>query len=162
MCSAWSNQYDLNTSIVRPFHTYGPGISLDDGRVFADFIADILAKKDIVLKSDGLAKRPFCYLSDATIGFLTVLLKGEVAEAYNVGNPATEISMAELAKILSELFPDRKVGVRFDISDQTGAYLKSPISRACPNIEKINKIGWYPTTDIQSGFRKTVNSFLMS
>lgn len=160
MCVAWSKQYGLDASIVRPFHTYGPGISLDDGRVFADFIADILAKRDIVLKSNGLARRPFCYLSDATIGFLTVLLKGKAAEAYNVGNPMAEVSMLDLANTISQLIPERAVGVRFEVADTSSQYLKSPIARSCPSIEKIKKIGWIPTTSIEDGFRKTINSFL--
>lgn len=32
-------------SIVRPFHTYGHSFALDDGRVFADFLADVIKKE---------------------------------------------------------------------------------------------------------------------
>ena len=64
MCVSWAHQYGLHTSIVRPFHTYGPGIALDDGRVFCDFVADVIGHRNIILKSDGAAKRPFCYLID--------------------------------------------------------------------------------------------------
>ena len=32
MCVAWAQQYKLHASVVRPFHTYGPGMALDDGR----------------------------------------------------------------------------------------------------------------------------------
>ena len=43
-----------------PFsHTYGPGMDLNDGRVFADFVADLVMRRDILLKSDGMASRPF-------------------------------------------------------------------------------------------------------
>ena len=44
-------------------------MTLDDGRVYADFIADIVNNRNIIMKSDGLAMRSFCYLSDATIAF---------------------------------------------------------------------------------------------
>ena len=57
LCVAWAHQYGLHTSVVRPFHTYGPGMALDDGRVFADFVADVVAARDIVLHSDGLAQQ---------------------------------------------------------------------------------------------------------
>lgn len=160
MCAAWAQQYGLHASVVRPFHTYGPGMALDDGRVFADFVADVVACRDIVLKSDGLAQRPFCYITDATEGFLTVLLKGETAQAYNVANPRTDISMRDLAHTVAGLFPERGVGVRFDISPASNAYLKSHILRSCPSIEKIARLGWEPQIDVAEGFRRTILSYL--
>jgi UDP-glucuronate decarboxylase len=160
MCAAWGHQYGLDTSVARPFHTYGPGMVLDDGRVFADFVADVVAKRDIILKSDGLAKRPFCYIADATIGFLTLLLKGAKAEAYNVANPDAEISIRDLAVLVADLFPERNVGVRFEVPVCNGAYLKSPISRSCPSIGKIRAMGWAPKVNLQDGFRRTIQSYL--
>jgi UDP-glucuronate decarboxylase len=161
MCVSWSKQFDLYTSVVRPFHTYGPGMALDDGRVFADFVADVVAKRDIVLKSDGLAMRPFCYIADATIGFLTVLLRGGNSEAYNIANPFAEISMENLAVLISNLFPERNVGVRFEKLATDDSYLRSPIYRSCPSIEKIKKLGWSPGTGIEEGFRRTIASFIL-
>ena len=160
MCVAWAQQYGLHTSVVRPFHTYGPGMALDDGRVFADFVADVVAQRDIVLKSDGLAMRPFCYIADAAIGFLTVLLRGGKAEAYNVANPAAEISIRDLATIVAGLFPERGIGTRFEMPVSSDAYLKSPIVRSCPSIDKINGLGWSPTVGVSDGFRRTIQSFL--
>lgn len=160
MSAAWAEHHGLHTCIVRPFHTYGPGMALDDGRVFADFVADVVAKRDIVLNSDGGAKRSFCYLADATIGFLTVLLLGAKAEAYNVGNPDAELSIGELATVLSELFPERGVATRFKALEISNKYLQSPISRCCPAIDKIRHLGWFPTTGVKEGFRRTIQSFL--
>jgi UDP-glucuronate decarboxylase len=160
MCIAWYEQYGVPTKIVRPFHTYGPGMVLDDGRVFSDFVSDVVASRDIVLKSDGLAMRPFCYISDATLGFLTVMLKGEIGQAYNVGNPKNEISMLDLANTIVGLFPERRIGVRFDIKDGNKNYLKSPISRSNPSIDKISALGWSPSIDIRNGFKRTILSFL--
>jgi len=160
MCAAWAQQHGLHTSVVRPFHTYGPGMALDDGRVFADFVADVVAGRDIVLKSDGLAQRPFCYVADATLGFLTVLLRGEKAQAYNIANPQAEVSMRDLATAIAGLFPERRVGVRFDIPDASNVYLKSPIARACPSIAKLHALGWEPVVGIEEGFRRTIQSYL--
>lgn len=159
MCAAWAQQHGLHTSVVRPFHTYGPGMALDDGRVFADFVADVVAKRDIVLKSDGLAKRPFCYIADATLGFLTVLLTGGKAAAYNVANPEAEISIRDLATIVAGLFPERGISTRFDVPVSSDAYLKSPISRSCPSIDKIQGLGWFPTIGLHDGFRRTIQAY---
>ncbi len=159
MCASWAQQYGLHASVVRPFHTYGPAMALDDGRVFADFVADVVARRDIILKSDGLAIRPFCYLEDATIGFLTVLLKGAKSEAYNVGNPDAEISIRDLASVLAGLFPERGVRTRFEIPASSNAYLKSPIVRSCPSIDKVMALGWRPAIGVAAGFKRTIESF---
>jgi len=146
MCAAYQHQYGVPVKIVRPFHTYGPNVQLDDGRVFADFIADIINKKDIVIKSEGWAKRSFCYLSDATIAFFLVLLYGQIGEAYNVGG--FETSIRRLAKMLVE---------EYNLEMHTGN-AEPGYSRVCPDISKIQKLGWMPTTSVQDGFRRTVRS----
>lgn len=159
MCASWAKQYGLHTTIVRPFHTYGPGMALDDGRVFADFVSDILNNRDIRLKSDGSALRLFCYLADATLGFFTAMLKGEIGAAYNVGNPDAETSIADLARTLVKLFPERNLKVVFEKRAPDSVYMKSPVHRSCPSIEKVNGIGWYPTCGIEDGFKRTISSF---
>lgn len=161
MCASWAKQYKLDVSVVRPFHTYGPGMALDDGRVFADFVSDVVARRDIRIKSDGLAQRPFCYIADATLGFLTILLTGASAQAYNVANPWAEISMKDLAYSLINLFPDWDLGVKFEITNSARDYIKSPIMRQCPSIQKISELGWHPKIGINEGFERTIRSYLM-
>lgn len=159
MCVSWLNQYDVPVKIVRPFHTYGPGMLMDDGRVYADFIADIVNSRNIEMKSDGLAMRAFCYLKDATEGFLNVLINGNNGEAYNVGNPNEEISIIDLAEKLVALFPERKLNVIKKQAEQKG-YLKSGVQRNCPDVSKLNSFGWTPSTSIEIGFKRTVESYL--
>lgn len=160
MCVAWSHQYGLPTKIVRPFHTYGPGVRLDDGRVFADFISDIVNNRNIIMKSDGSARRAFCYLSDAMIGFFTVLLKGTVGEAYNIGNPTAEVSILDLAEILVNIYPQKQLQVIRDESSKSIHYLKSNVSRNSPNIDKARSIGWEPKINIIDGFKRTIETLL--
>lgn len=158
MCIAWFSQYKVPIKIIRPFHTYGPGIALDDGRVFADFCKNIINNEDIVMNSDGGAKRSFCYLADAVIGFFTVLLKGKVGEAYNIAGDK-EISILELAKILVNLFPDKKLKILCKQNKKKG-YLKTNVSSYAPDTTKIKKLGWKPRYTIQAGFKRTLNNYL--
>jgi nucleoside-diphosphate-sugar epimerase len=158
LCIAWLHQYGVPTRIVRIFHTYGPGMSLDDGRVFSDFVADVLGQRQITLKSAGNAVRAYCYLSDAVTGFLTVLLKGGVGEAYNLGNNQAAVSVRDLAARLVALFPERNLNVRQ--IEQPG-YLISPINQITPDTTKLERLGWRPVHSIESGFRRTVTSFLL-
>jgi UDP-glucuronate decarboxylase len=159
MCVSWFYQHGVPAKIIRPFHTYGPGMNLDDGRVFADFVSDVVNKRDIVMKSDGSAKRAFCYLSDATAGFFTVLLKGNDGEAYNVGNDKAELSIIDLANILVNLFPEKELKVIKKEEAEHGGYIKSKIIRSCPDISKIRTLGWEPIYSIEEGFKRTIGSF---
>jgi nucleoside-diphosphate-sugar epimerase len=161
ICVSYHSQYGVNAKIVRPFHTYGPGMALDDGRVFADFVANAVNKQDIIVKSDGGAIRAFCYLTDATLGFLKVLIDGENGQAYNIGNPNQEYSIFELANIIIGIYPEFKIRLVKQVStDSRNAYLKSPIKRNSPNIEKAIKLGWKPEVSVQDGFKRTIDSFL--
>ncbi len=133
-------------------------MQLNDGRVYADFVADVINGRDIEMKSDGLAQRAFCYLKDATIAFFKVLLNGASGQAYNVGNPEAEISIIELAETLVGLSNNAiKINrIKRVNSDQ---YLKSPIPRNTPNVNKLKTLGWKPETTIVDGFRRTIDSY---
>ena len=159
ICVSYFSQYNVKAKIVRPFHTYGPGMSLDDGRVFADFVSNIVNKENITLNSDGSAKRAFCYLTDATIAFFTVLLNGEDGEVYNVGNPEQEYSILELANILVDLYAEFKLKIILN-KELNPNYLKSSITRNSPNIDKLKKLNWQPKTSVSEGFSRTISSFM--
>ncbi len=155
---SWMHQYSLPALIVRPFHTYGPGMALDDGRVYADFIADIVANRDIKLNSDGSAIRAFCYIADASVAFFTVLLKGEPGQAYNVGNRNGESSILQLANLLTGMYPEKNLTViRFE--SQEAGYIKSVVSKIVPDTEKIRKLGWNASFNLEKGFDRTIKSY---
>lgn len=162
LCVCWNYQYGVKVKIVRPFHTYGPGVDLSDGRVFADFCKNIINSQDIILRSNGEARRAFCYIKDAVLGFFKVLLDGNDGEAYNIGNPSAEISIYELAQLLVSLYPEKKLLVRkeFIEGDLTTVKMKSPLIRSCPNIAKAMELGWIPITSIEEGFLYMVDSLI--
>lgn len=160
ICVSFYSQFGVNAKIVRPFHTYGPGMLLNDGRVFADFVSNVINKENIVLKSDGSAIRAFCYITDATLGFLNILVNGNNGEAYNIGNPNETKSIYELALIISNIYPKLKINVVKELQELSDInYLKSPIMQNSPNIEKIKKLGWYPRISTSEGFKRTIDSF---
>lgn len=112
MCFSFYKQFNLPIKIIRIGHTYGPGINLNDGRVFSDFIKNILDNKDLVIKSDGEAKRAFCYITDAINAFFLVLFNGKSGEAYNMSNNDYFVSIKELAEILTEkVFKDKGIDI---------------------------------------------------
>jgi UDP-glucuronate decarboxylase len=159
LCQCYWKQYGINTKIVRPTHTYGPGMNLNDTRVFADFVNCIIQNKNIELRSNGHSCRTFCYLGDATVAYFMILLSRNGGEAYNVGNPQCEISILELAKKLIHLYPDKKLKVEFKAND-VSEYLMSATQKSSIDISKIQRLGWKPCTSIEAGFKRTIDSFL--
>jgi UDP-glucuronate decarboxylase len=152
------HQYKIPIVIVRPFHTYGPGMDLNDGRVYADFIANMVNGTDITMKSDGSAIRAFCYISDAVIAFFKILLSGEPGQAYNVGNDECETSIIDLAEKLITLQPSKNLKVK-SFEEQSSSYMKSLVSRNAPDTSKIKSLNWVPSVNIENGFSRTIKSY---
>ncbi|WP_109486754.1 NAD-dependent epimerase/dehydratase family protein [Occallatibacter savannae] len=158
LCACWHAQFGVPAKIVRLSHTYGPGMELNDGRVFADFVANIVAGQDIVLKSDGSATRPFCYLADATEAHFRVLLTGKAGEAYNLGS-GMQCSVLELAEMLCRQFPEQGCKVVRQARSAGDAYVPSAVQGFELDLGKIHALGWKATTSIEEGFRRTVESY---
>lgn len=158
MCVSWHKQYGVPASVARLAHTYGPGLDLSDGRVFADFVRDVLAGRDIEMNSDGSATRAFCYVSEAVWGMFLVLLRGERGMAYNVCNDSACVSILELARTIASLCPPRIV-VKSASSKPDGVYMRSPIIRSCLDSSLVRALGWVPRVGIRDGFARTLRSF---
>jgi nucleoside-diphosphate-sugar epimerase len=158
ICVSYMHQFGVPIKVVRPGHTYGPGMDLNDGRVFADFVKNIVNGEDIVMNSDGSASRAFCYLSDATVAFFKVLLDGRAGEAYNVANPLSEVTIRELAEKLVALFPEKRLKVVCRERTSSG-YIVSNNTHCFASIKKIQSLNWNPGIDIEKGFYKTILSY---
>ena len=159
LCVSYAHQYKIDVKIVRPFHTYGPKMDLKDGRVFADFVSNVVMNKNLIIKSDGKTERCYCYLKDAVIGFLRVLINGKSGNAYNIGNPNETYSVKELAKKILET--QKQTSLRLIYQEQNDMnYLRSPYSKMIPNIDKVSKLGWKPTTTVIEGFDRTIKSYM--
>ncbi len=158
ICQAAFNQYKIPVKLVRLYHTYGPGVRFDDGRVFADFVSNIVNNEDIVLKSDGSAVRSFIYLVDTISGMFTALLKGKNGEAYNLANETSTVSIKSLAETLAQLYPEKKLKVIRKQRPLNDGYVESTISVNRPSTAKLEALGWKPHFSLQEGFRRTIQA----
>ena len=159
LCANFARQHGLPIKVARPFNNYGPGLKITDGRVIPDFARDILAGRDIVMLSDGTAKRTYCYVADAVVGYYKALVKGGAGEAYNVGVETPEITVTELADravaLAKELFGYTGRVVRKESSDKD--YLVDNPSRRCPVITKARtELGYDPQVTIDEGLRRSL------
>lgn len=154
LCVNFAKVYKIPVKIVRPFNNYGPGLSLEDRRVIPDFFRDILDGRDIVLLSDGTAKRTFCFASDAVTGFLLTLLSTHDGEPFNIGADEPEISMRELAARIGKL-SERSCQVRYQASEDKDYTTDNP-QRRCPDLSKARLLLDYePRVDLDEGLRRT-------
>lgn len=155
-CRAYTNQYNTNTVMVRISHTYGPLIDLNDGKVFSDFIRNILDGEDLLIKGSGLDFRPYCYISDTISAIFMVLFCGANGEVYNIANPYETLTVSELAEQLAyQVFPEKNLKIKYlnkyvNVKDNRKVYV---------SIEKISKLGWKPIVSVHEGFKRTVAYF---
>lgn len=156
LCAAYWRQYRVSTVIARISHTYGPGVELDDGRVFGDFIADAVAGREIRVLGSGTDSRPFLYIADATIGLLLLLQTGISGEAYNLGAEG-ETSIGDLANLIAKLSGQSATLT----SQQDPEYVPSTAARSQGHlaIDKLKALGWSPQTSVEAGFARTLRHF---
>lgn len=154
MCVCFHEEYGLNTKIARLAHTYGPGMSIYDGRVQADFLKNVYHNEDLVLKSEGTAVRTYTYIADAIAGMYRILLDSEDI-VYNIGNEAGKVSIRDLAEILVSIYPERGLKLVFDIPEG-GTKGTAPYTLGILSSEKLRKLGWNPKYSVKDGFKRTL------
>lgn len=159
LCIAYNHQFGVPFKILRIAHTYGPLMPFDDGRAFADFVANVVNNENISLNSDGSAVRPMLYISDAVRAYFRIMLEGENANAYNVVSEEYT-TILNLAQTLVDLYPEKNLRVTFDKSIDEG-YIPSEKSYSGGriSIDKLKKLGWHPKYSIREGFARTIESF---
>lgn len=157
MLATYKEEYGIDFCGVRFSHTLGPGISLDDGRAFAEFINCVLEEKDIVLYSDGSAMRTYTYVADGINAIFLVMEKGD-SKLYNVAADENLISIRDLAELIAKLSPSGKSKVTF--SEEAGNLPYLPFKLAIMDTRKIRDLGWSPQVNIERTFKWTIESFL--
>ena len=130
---------------------------LDDGRVFADFVGNVLREEDIVLTSDGSAKRPFLYIVDAVRAYFRILFLGVPGEAYNVA-AEENTSILEFAKTIASLCTTRKLNVVFKQTLPDG-YMPAPKKTVRISCEKLKALGYRRKYSLKEGLQRTIESY---
>lgn len=156
MCVAYHAEYNVPVKIARLAQTFGAGILPGENRVFAQFARSAVSDKDIILHTKGLSEGNYCYTRDCITGLFTILLKGVNAEAYNISNPATHMTIAEMAKMVCEKFTNGRK-VIFDIPENNtfgyAADTKMKLSS-----DKLQLLGWKPEVGLEEAYRRLILS----
>ncbi len=157
MLASYEAQYQVPYMGIRLCHTFGPGISLEDGRAFSEFICNVIEGKDIILQSEGNAVRTYTYVADAIGAMLLAFTKGK-DHYYNIANLENLISIRELAELIAGLDVKGKVKVQY--AEQNGQKLNYlPFKLGIMNVDRITELGWRPQVGLRDAFRYTLESF---
>lgn len=152
LCWIYQTYFGVHVCIARPFNVYGPGMMPKDYRVLPNFATQIALSKPLKIYGNGNQTRTFCYVSDAIIGFMKILLDSKTPDVFNVGNPSPEISMIDLAKLIKQLI---NKDVEIELINYPTSYPEDEPNRRCPDISKISKeLSFNPKIDLEKGLVK--------
>ncbi|HXZ25365.1 MAG TPA: bifunctional UDP-4-keto-pentose/UDP-xylose synthase [Nitrospiria bacterium] len=176
--SAYGQQQGLRYTLFRPFNWIGP--KLDNilepkegsSRVLTQFIGNILRGQEIRLVDGGAQRRSFTYIDDGIDALLRIIENREGCadgRIFNLGNPANDVSVKELAEMLVALvksYPkyaqlaERTKIVTVSSNDYYGKGYQDVLTRV-PSITNAEQyLGWKPTTDLKTALRKTLDYHL--
>ena len=145
--------HDIKLSVIRLFHTFGPGVKRSDGRSFADFLYAAAAGHLPILKSKGQDVRTFLFSVDAVIAFINICNQSDKFNTYNVGSNAP-VTILKFAQEISEV-AGLNGKVDFNLSSNN-EYIHSPNQSLVPDITKITNLGWRNRTDIRTAISETL------
>ena len=155
LCIAYGYQFGVDVRIARPCHIYGPNFTESDQRVYAQFIRNVLAGENIVMKSAGTQFRSWCYVVDCVSALLYILLKGKNGEAYNIADESSNITIKELAETIARI-ANKKVIIELPSDVEKVGF--NIVKKSLFSTEKLNELGWKIDGDFVTKFANTISA----
>jgi UDP-glucuronate decarboxylase len=145
--------HGVDTRIARIFNTYGPRMSVEDGRVVSNFVVQALSGRDVTIYGSGQQTRSFCYVDDLVRGLRALMASpSDCAAPVNLGNPG-EFTMLELGQLVLEKTKSRSSLIYCDLP------VDDPRQRR-PDITRANdRLGWAPQVSLREGLEPTIAYF---
>ncbi len=176
---AYGRHEGLSYTLFRPFNWIGPLLDSIDtakegsSRVLTQFLYNIIMGEPINLVDGGAQRRSFTYLEDGIDCLMKIIEnRNGCAEGgiFNIGNPANDLSVKELAFLLKDLvkrYPDYRERaescriLEVTSEDFYGSGYQDILTRV-PSIRKAEeRLGWKPVTDINEALTKTLDFYLV-
>lgn len=162
MIKAYSDQYNLNGSVLVPCNLYGPYDNFDPK---SSHVIPALIKKFVEAKANneekvvcwgtGKSTREFLYVDDASKAIIKSLMVDTGPEPINLGG-GSEIRIKDLAE---------KIGAIVGYVGEIGWDSSKPDGqpRRFLDISRAQKIlGWEPSVAFDTGLKNTINWYLES
>lgn len=146
-------QHKVPVKIMRIFNTYGPRMSVSDGRVVSNFVVQALKNEDITIYGNGEQTRSFCYVDDLVDAMIKLMdTERDYTGPINIGNPC-EVTIFELAQTIINLTKS-KSSIVFEALPQDDPMQRKPDIR-----EAKSKLDWSPSIQLQEGLVNTIDYF---
>lgn len=146
-------QNNVDIRIARIFNTFGPRMSLNDGRVISNFIIQALRGEPITIFGNGEQTRSFQYVDDLVEGLIQLMRSNnDNTHPINMGNPG-EYTMLELAGKIIEMTGSSSRMSFHPLPENDPIRRKPDISLAK------EKLGWEPVVRLDHGLEKTIAYF---
>ena len=145
------NKVDIR--VIRIFHTYGPRMHPNDGRVVSNFIVQALKGEDLTIYGDGTQTRSFCYVDDLIEGFVRFMAQTQTVGPLNLGNPG-EFTMLQLAEKTIQLVGGKSKIVHKPLPSDDPKQRRPDITLAKKHLG-----GWEPQVPLEEGLRRTIAYF---
>lgn len=158
---------ELDFTLFRPFNFVGPGLdgpaqaAAGVARVVPQMVYDALAGRPLRLVDGGAQRRCFTDIEDGIDALMKIVGSAGPAcrgQIFNIGNPAGECSMRELAALVLDV-----TGARVPVVDVPGRLFYGDgyqdIDRRVPSIDRIGAaLGWAPRRNLRSMVERVVHA----
>jgi nucleoside-diphosphate-sugar epimerase len=174
---AYGAQQGLRFTLFRPFNWIGAGLDSistpkeGSSRVVTQFLGHIVRGENIQLVDGGAQRRAFTYIDDGIDALMKILENpGGIADGkiYNIGNPANNCSVKELAQTLLELaagIPEYRDAARHVklVETSSGTYYGKgyqDVQNRSPNIDGTRAdLGWSPAVGLRDALGRILESY---
>jgi nucleoside-diphosphate-sugar epimerase len=167
----------LNFTLFRPFNWIGAGLDSihtakeGSSRVLTQFLGHIVRGENISLVDGGAQKRAFTYVADGIDALMRIIENKDgkaSGQIFNVGNPANNYSIRELATMMLDLaaeYPEYAEGARHVklVDTSSGAYYGAGYQDVQNRVPKIDNtmeaLGWKPEYAMRDALVKIFESY---
>ncbi|HJU93041.1 MAG TPA: NAD-dependent epimerase/dehydratase family protein [Pyrinomonadaceae bacterium] len=152
VCRHYTEDFGLDTRVVRFHNIFGPLGTYDGGRekspaAICRKIALANEGDDIEVWGDGEQTRSYCYIDDCVEGIYR-LMKSDHREPINLGQDRM-ISVNELVDIVAAI-AGKRIGKRYDLTKPQGVR-----GRNSDNTRLREVLNWEPTISLEEGLSIT-------
>ena len=151
LCRAYYVTYKTPVIVTRSSNNFGPYQYPE--KVIPLFITNAMEEESLPVYADGSNVRDWLYVEDNCSGIDTVLHKGEIGEAYNIGG-GTELPNIELTRLILKLMDKPESLIKF-VKDRPGHD-----KRYALECEKVKRLGWKPRYNFEEALKKTVEWYI--
>jgi nucleoside-diphosphate-sugar epimerase len=174
---AYGMQEGLDYTLFRPFNWIGAGLDSintakeGSSRVITQFLGHIVRGEAIKLVDGGTQKRAFTYIDDGIAALMKIVANKDAIAAgkiYNIGNPANNFSVRELATMMLDLaltYPEyRETATRVRIVDTTASeYYGSGYQDVQNRVPKIDNtcadLDWQPRVPMDEALARIFDAY---